>query len=88
MRFVSSLRRTRDGRRAVRRKSGATAWIRIGFAVKACKILDVSRDGVRIEVDAARSVPDQFTLLTSRNAATGQRCHVKWRRGSQIGAEF
>jgi hypothetical protein len=33
-------------------------------------------------------VPGTFTLLMSRQAGSGRRARVIWRRGSQIGAEF
>ena len=47
-----------------------------------------SPEAVRILVDAPRDVADRFSLLTSRDAAPGRRCKVKWRRGAEIGAEF
>ena len=39
-------------------------------------------------VDAPRDVTDSFSLLLSRDAAPGRLCRVKWRTGSEIGAEF
>jgi hypothetical protein len=48
----------------------------------------MSSTGVRIMLEAPRDVAGQFSLLLSRDAAPGRRCRVKWRNGSEIGAEF
>jgi hypothetical protein len=80
----------RDLRKDDRSKIGGKVWIRFddGFSVRACKLVDLSKGGVRIKVDAPRDVAGLFSLLMTRNAAPGRRCRVKWRRGSEIGAEF
>ena len=80
----------RDLRKDGRSKIGGKVWIRFddGFSVRACKLVDLSKGGVRIKVDAPRDVAGLFSLLMTRNAAPGRRCRVKWRRGSEIGAEF
>jgi hypothetical protein len=33
-------------------------------------------------------IPGEFTLLLSRDAVAGTRCHVIWRASDQIGVEF
>jgi hypothetical protein len=80
----------KDYRKSARRKLGTKAWIRFddGFSVRPCWIIDLSRSGVRIEVDEPRAVADRFSLLLKRDAGPGRRCRVKWRRGQEIGAEF
>jgi hypothetical protein len=88
---VFSLGRTQfHKRKAARRKSGANGWIRLdgGFATRPCSMVDLSDTGVKITVHSAETVPGVFTLLTSRDGSPGRRARVKWRRGSQIGAEF
>jgi hypothetical protein len=75
-------------RRAARMKVGSDAWIRGGFAVLSCKVVDLSDTGVQIRLGTAHLIPDTFTLLTSRSAASGRSARVKWRRGTQVGAEF
>ena len=77
-------------RKTSRKKVGATAWIRLdgGFAVRPCSVIDLSDNGVQISIDAAQTMPNLFTLLMSRTAGSGRRARLKWRRGSQIGAEF
>jgi hypothetical protein len=88
--FSSSIRRLKEHRIASRRKVGAKAWIGLdgGFAVRPCKMVDLSDTGVQIAVHATETVPSIFTFLMSRDAGLGRRARVKWRRGSQIGAEF
>jgi hypothetical protein len=81
--------KSKDYRKATRKKSGADAWIRVGsFATRPCKVVDISDTGVQITVIAPQTVPQTFSLLISRNAGSGRRALVKWRRGTQIGAEF
>jgi len=69
---------------------GSKAWIRFddGFSVRACRLVELSGSGFRIVVDAPRDVTDHFSLLLSRDGAPGRLCRVKWRNGSEIGAEF
>jgi hypothetical protein len=85
----SSGRSAKDQRRAFRKKGGSHAWIRLdGFAVRPCKVVDLSDTGVQISIDAAQTVPKTFTFLMSRDSPSGRLAHIKWRRGTQIGAEF
>jgi hypothetical protein len=78
-----------DLRRALRKKIGADGWIRIGeFALGPCKVINRSDTGVHITVDAAQMTPKTFTLLMSRNSGAGRPAQIKWRRGTDIGAEF
>ena len=76
-------------RRASRVKSGASAWLRLdgGFAMRPCQVLDVSDTGVRIAVDPALRVPNDFVIVLSQGSQ-GRRAHVKWRNAKQIGAQF
>jgi hypothetical protein len=88
---MSLFRRPKKNRRRGSRKSiGTNAWIRLdgGFALRPCKVVESSDTGVRIAVDAPVKLSDVFTLLMSRDARSGRCARIKWRRGSQIGAEF
>ena len=71
-------------------REGTKVWIRLddGFSVRACRLIDLSSSGVRLLVDAPHDVADRFSLPLSRDAAPGRRCRIKWRSGSEIGAEF
>lgn len=77
-------------RKARRVKAGSNAWVRLdeGFAVRRCKVVDVSDTGVQITMERPDAVEGTFKLLMSRTAGTGRRCRVKWRRGTKIGAQF
>lgn len=83
-------RTTNGARKASRRKMGTPAWIRPeqGFSVQKCLIADISSTGVRLVVDQSAVTMRRFRLLTTRHAATGCLCRVRWRRGREIGAEF
>jgi hypothetical protein len=87
---MSLLRKRKEKRRASRKIIGMYAWIRLdgGFALRPCKIVDSTDSGARIAIDAAVKISDRFTLLMSRDAKSGRRARIKWRRGSQIGAVF
>jgi hypothetical protein len=80
----------KNKRTAVRQPMGTKAWIRFdgGFSVRQCHVANLSSTGVRIVVDEPRAVAERFSLLLKRDAGPGRRCRVKWRRGSEIGAEF
>jgi hypothetical protein len=80
----------RNTRRTPRKKLGTDAWIRSegAFSMRQCRIADVSDGGVRLIVDDPKGVAPMFVLLSTRQAAQGRRCRVKWRNGTQIGAEF
>ena len=86
----SFTRAPKEHRKATRKPVGATAWIRLdgGFAVRPCKVIDLSDTGVRFTIDAADTVAGMFIFSTSRDTRSGRRARVKWRRGSQIGGEF
>jgi hypothetical protein len=80
----------KDHRKAHREDMGTKVWIRFddGFSVRACRLIDLSSTGVRLAVDAPHDVANRFSLLMSRGATPGRKCRVKWRDGSEIGAEF
>ena len=80
----------KESRKEPRSKVGRKVWIRLddGFSVRACKLVDLSSGGIRIEVEAPYDVAELFSLMMTRHAAPGRRCRVKWRRGSEIGAAF
>jgi hypothetical protein len=75
--------------RAHRHRVNTKAWIRHegSFATQHCRVLDVSRTGVRLEVANAYKIPDDFTLLLSKSGV-GHHAKIVWRGGTQVGAEF
>ena len=78
-----------DNRRAPRRACEINAWIRAEgcFATQQCRILDLSQTGVRLAIVDAYRTPRRFILLWSKNG-TGRHASIRWRRSTQIGAEF
>ncbi len=78
-----------DARRTSRRARDLDAWIRAegSFAAQKCRVLDISQTGVRLAVADAYKIPTRFSLLFSKDSI-GRQARIKWRRGTQIGAEF
>lgn len=76
-------------RRAARVKSGAAALLRLdgGFATRPCRLLDASDTGVRIAVDPALRVPNDFVIVLTQGGQ-GCGCFVKRRNSGQIGAQL
>ena len=81
--------KTEEKRRAPRRGHNVNAWIRQEdrFGLHDCRVLDLSHSGVRLTLVDANRIPQSFVLFLAKNAS-GQQARVKWRRGTQIGAEF
>lgn len=80
----------KDRRRKIRKPSGRPAKVRVtqGFATRPCTIEDQSEDGVRLQMDSAQFVEEQFLLVPADSAGPGRTCRVKWRRRKQVGAEY
>jgi hypothetical protein len=82
-----------------RRDPGAREPIRVdlykpGFLIPApdapwieCVIVDVSEDGVCLEVGAL-AVPDLFGLAFTSGGEVLRVCSLIWRQGEQVGARF
>ena len=94
--FCRTLRQTVRQRRApsASRKStnvshqvNLAAWIRQTGSREAqqCRVIDISQNGVRLELADPCSVPDAFLLSLSKNEP-GQHASVRWRLGTQLGA--
>jgi hypothetical protein len=77
-------------KRDVRKLLGQCAWITMegGFAVRQCVVQDISSTGAKISLDDAASLPGRLRLAFARDARTGHKCHVVWRRGKIAGVKF
>jgi hypothetical protein len=77
-------------KREARRSVQQDGWLTLegGFAVRACKVLDLSPSGAKIIVDDPKSVATRMRLAFSRDARTGRTCEVVWRRGKTLGVRF
>jgi hypothetical protein len=76
-------------KRALPRRDNINARIRQAgsFATQQCRVLDISRREVRLQVMDADNVPDSFLLLFSKSDPV-YHASVTWRRGTEVGAEF
>ena len=77
-------------KREARKLMGQSAWITLdgGFAARHCVVQDISTAGARIAVDDAATLPGMLRLAFSRDARTGHKCRVIWRRGRSAGLKF
>ena len=77
-------------KREARKLMGQSAWITLdgGFAARQCVVQDISSSGARISVDDAVTLPAILRLAFSRDARTGHKCQVVWRRGKSAGVKF
>ena len=78
-----------ERRLSPRRSLNVACWLRLdgSFAIRECKVVDVSLAGIRLAIPFAGKLPETFTVLFSKNAQ-GHRVRVIWRRANQIGARF
>lgn len=82
-----ALTRKREARKLLSRQ----AWITLdgGFAARQCLVQDISSSGAKITLDGdAGQLPGVIRLAFSRDARTGQSCHVVWRQGNSAGIKF
>jgi len=77
-------------KREARKLLGQSAWITLegGFAARQCVVQDISSAGAKIAVDGAATLPGMLRLAFSRDARTGHKCQVVWRRGRSAGLKF
>ena len=77
-------------KREARKLLGRSAWITLegGFAARHCVVQDISTAGARITVDDAATLPGTLRLAFSRDARTGHKCLVVWRRSRSAGLKF
>ena len=78
--------RPQDRRRSERHPVRGPAQLMFGSLPRDCWITDISDGGVRLHAEGVE-VPDDFTLLFG-NRRERRECHVVWRLGHEIGAEF
>jgi PilZ domain-containing protein len=53
-----------------------------------CTMVDVSASGARLKLNATSEVPDEFTLVLSREGRVRRRCQIVWRREDMMGIRF
>jgi hypothetical protein len=77
-------------KREARKLLGKPAWITLdgGFAARQCVVQDISSSGAQIIIDNAATLPSTLRLGFARDARTGHKCQVVWRRGRSAGVKF
>ncbi len=82
--------RLKEKRRSPRRYLYRAAKIKLGAGSLAhdCLVINISDDGVRLNIGAL-DVPDEFVLLLSSDGVVRENAYkVVWRRGPEVGAKF
>ena len=76
----------RDARKSLQRPG----WITLegGFAARRCVVHNMSTTGAKITVDDPNMLPARLRLAFARDARTGRKCEVVWRRGKLAGIKF
>lgn len=76
--------------RPPRTKRNQQAWLVAdeSFALRPCRVIDLSDDGARLELDESERLPKSFRLIFSRDTRAGPRCELRWRRGRSAGVKF
>jgi hypothetical protein len=77
-------------KRETRKSLQQPGWIALegGFAARPCVVHDMSSTGAKITIEDPNSLPGKLRLALSRDARTGRRCEVVWRRGKAVGVRF
>ncbi len=77
-------------KREARKSVQQPGWITLegGFAARPCVVRDLSSTGAKVTVDDPNALPGKLRLAFSRDARTGRRCEVVWRRGKTVGVKF
>jgi hypothetical protein len=83
---MAAVSRKREARKSVHQ----SGWITLdgGFAARRCMVHDLSSSGAKITVEDASVLAGNLRLAFSRDAKTGRRCEVVWRRGKSLGVKF
>jgi hypothetical protein len=77
-------------KRETRKSLSQPGWITLegGFAARQCVVRDLSTTGAKVTIDDPNTLPAKLRLAFSRDARTGRRCEVVWRRGKSVGVKF
>lgn len=66
--------------------SGELIWAN-GSQRKACRVVDLSLDGARVDVGFYMAVPPNVYFLEAGDGRLFE-CQVKWQQGAEIGLHF
>jgi PilZ domain len=87
---ISDMALRSSKKRETRKSVSQPGWITLegGFAARQCVVQDMSTTGAKVTIDDPNSLPAKLRLAFSRDARTGRRCEVVWRRGRTVGVRF
>ena len=87
---ISDMALSSSKKREKRKSVSQPGWITLdgGFAARQCVVQDMSTTGAKVTIDDPNSLPAKLLLAFSRDARTGRRCEVVWRRGKTVGVKF
>lgn len=90
VRGISDMALSSSKKREKRKSVSQPGWITLdgGFAARQCVVQDMSTTGAKVTIDDPNSLPAKLLLAFSRDARTGRRCEVVWRRGKTVGVKF
>jgi hypothetical protein len=77
-------------KRETRKSLQRPGWITLegGFAARQCVVHNMSTTGAKITIDDPNMLPARLRLAFARDARTGRKCEVVWRRGKLAGIKF
>jgi hypothetical protein len=81
---------TAPKKRDARKSLHQPGWITLegGFAARRCVVHNMSATGAKITIEDPNALPAKLRLAFTRDARTGRRCEVVWRRGKSVGLKF
>jgi hypothetical protein len=59
-----------------------------GERLQECVVVDESKTGARLTVNAPNEIPDNCYIYMSLESTSRHHCRVSWRSDKQIGIEF
>ena len=59
-----------------------------GSVIGACRMIDISATGAKLEVKESETLPDYFILLLSHDGRLRRQCSIVWRSDTTVGVEF
>jgi hypothetical protein len=77
-------------KREARKSLYQPGWITLdgGFAARQCVVRDMSSTGAKLTMEDSSALAGRLRLAFSRDARTGRKCEVIWRRGKSLGVKF
>jgi hypothetical protein len=83
---MAAITKKREARKSVHQHG----WITLdgGFAARQCLVHDMSATGAKVTMEDSSALAGRLRLAFSRDARSGRKCEVVWRRGKSLGVKF